>query len=389
MDAPQFTNLRTALAAVPDPRHARGQRYPWPVLLTLIAAALVSGQQGMRGIAQWVSEHAAELGPLVGLPAGRVPSAATLRRTVRMVDVAVLERHVAAFVATLPPPPPPRPAGPVAPPLPWTGVALDGKALNGANRQGADVFLVSLVRHADAAVLGQTAVPDKSNEITAAPELLARRDLTNWVMTMDALLAQPTLARQILQQGGHYLMVVKTNHPELYAAIAHLFTTHDRPDPTDCAAQMTSREWRRGQLERRTLERSAALNDYLPWPGVGQVMRRCCQRVDPRTGAIRTEVTYGITSLRPTAATPRQLETLWRGHWTIENRVHYVRDRTFGEDACQVWTGHAPQALAALRNGLLSLLRSRGWANIADALRHYAASVPRAIQLLTTAPARL
>lgn len=391
MDAPQFTSLRAALAAVPDPRHARGQRYPWPVLLTLIAAALVSGQQGMRGIAQWVSEHATELGPLVGLPVGRVPSAATLRRTVRTVDVGALEARLATFVATLPPPPPVvrAPTPPPVPSLPWIGVALDGKAVRGANRHGAEVFLVSLVRHQDAAVLGQTLVAEKSNEITAAPPLLDRRDLTNWVITMDALLAQTDLATQIRQQGGHYLMVVKTNQPELYTALERLFTAHFRPAPTDWAAQTTSRAWNHGRLEVRTLERSAALNDYLDWPGVGQVLRRCCQRVDPRTGEISTAVTYGITSLLPTAATPEQLERLWRGHWTIENRVHYVRDRTFGEDACQVWAGQAPQALAAVRNGVLSLLRSRGWRNIADALRHYGASVPRAIQLLTADPTRL
>ena len=110
MDAPQYTNLCAALAAVPDPRQRRGQRYAWPVLLTVIAAAVVSGQQGMRAIGQWVAEHADELGPMLGLVPGRIPSAATLRRAVRAVDLAALEAHLAAFVAALPPPPPPAPA---------------------------------------------------------------------------------------------------------------------------------------------------------------------------------------------------------------------------------------------------------------------------------------
>ena len=98
---------------------------------------------------------------------------------------------------------------------------------------------------------------------------------------------------------------------------------------------------------------------------------------------------YGITSLRPQEAGAEQLELLWRRHWTIENRDHYVRDVTMGEDACQVHTGHAAHALAALRNAILSLLRWKGWTNIAAAIRHYAASVLRSLELIGAVPARL
>jgi predicted transposase YbfD/YdcC len=390
MDAPQYTNLRTALAAVPDPRCRRGQRYPWPVLLTLIAAALVSGQQSLRAIGQWVAEHAAEVGPLLELPPGRVPSAATLRRAVRAVDLTALEAQITAFVAALPAPPPPAAASaPPVSPLPWTGLALDGKAVRGANRHGAQVHLVGLVRHDDARVLRQVAVAEKSNEITAAPRLLAGWDLRGTVTTVDAMLTQRALATQIRAQGGHYLMVVKANQPELLAAITTLFAQPPLPAASDAAASVSTCDQGHGRLDVRTLERSAALNDYLAWPAVGQVLRRTCQRVDLATGEITEEVTYGVTSLPPDAATVAQVEALWRGHWTIENRVHRVRDVTWGEDAGQVRRGHAPQALAALRNGLLSLLRALGWTQIADATRHYGAFAHRAIALLSTLPARL
>jgi len=395
MDAPQYTDLRALFRDVPDPRKARGQRYAWPVLLTLIAAALVGGQQGLRAIAQWVTEHAEEVRPLVELPAGRVPSAATLRRAVRAVDVVALEERLARFVADLPlpPSPPPDPTGAPAeaggPASGWIGQAIDGKAVRGANRHGARVHLVGLVRHGDGSVLGQVAVADKSNEITAAPRLLARRDLSGTVTTMDALLTQRALAEQIRRQGGHYLMVVKTNQPDLYAAIDRLFTECVVPEATDCAESATTLAKGHGRLEVRTLERSAALNGYLTWPDVGQVLRRTCQRITLATGEIGEETTYGVTSLPPQAASAAVIEALWRGHWTIENRVHHVRDRTLGEDAGQVRSGSAPQALAALRNGLLSLLRVLGWSNIADATRHYGASASRAVRLLSAAPSRL
>ena len=91
---------------------------------------------------------------------------------------------------------------------------------------------------------------------------------------------------------------------------------------------------------------------------------------------------YALTSLRRTEADATEIARLWRGHWTIENRVHYGRDVTLREDAGQVHTGHAAQALAALRNGILNTLRARGYTNIAAALREYAASVARTFHLL-------
>ena len=137
-----------------------------------------------------------------------------------------------------------------------------------------------------------------------------------------------------------------------------------------------------GRLERRTLESSIALNSYLDWPGVAQVLRRTCRRVSVSTGLIESKTTYGITSLPRDLAGPKLIEYFWRGHWTIENRLHYVRDETLGEDRCQIHTGTTPQVLATLRNGILTLLRYHGWSNIAEANRRYAASPQKALQLL-------
>lgn len=385
MDVPQSTDLRGVLATLADPRHARGCRYSWLALVTLIATALASGGQGVRAIAQWVREHAEEVGPAVGLAAGRVPREATVRRTVQAMVAATLEAALATFIQALPAAPSPAEAD--APAAPWVGLALDGKAVCGANRHGAQVHLLSLVRHDDGRVRDELLVPDKTNEITAAPPLLARQDLRGTVVTMDALLTQRQIAQQIRQHGGAYLMVVKENQPDLREAIATWFMTPppDAPVPGS-ADQVTTYAKGHGRVEVQHLERSTALNAYLDWPGLGQVLRRTCQRVALGTGELSTEVTYGITRLAAETGTAAELQALWRGHWTIENRVHHVRDRTFGEDGCQVWRGAGPQVLAALRNAVLSVLRSRGWTNISDALRHYGASALRALQLITEPP---
>jgi predicted transposase YbfD/YdcC len=384
MDARQYSSLAAALGDVPDPRQARGKRHAWPLILTLIGAALASGQQGVRAIGQWVAEHAEELVALLQPPRARLPSGSTVRRALRAVDIEALEGRVAAFVAGLAADPPPGRAAPA-----WAGLAVDGKAVRGANRHGASVHLVGLVRHADGLVLAQVRVAAKSNEITAAPVLLDGRELAGTVTTVDALLTQRALAAQIRRQGGHYLMVVKENQPELYLAIHRLFTEPPPPLATDHAERVTTTEKGHGRLDTRTLERSAALNEQLDWPEVGQALRRTYRSVTLATGVVSQEVTYGVTSLRPAEASAAEVEALWRGHWAIETRVHRVRDATMGEDAGQQRVGSTPQALAALRNGLLSLLRHRGWANIADALRHYGAYAQRALRLLGALPAGL
>lgn len=184
-------------------------------------------------------------------------------------------------------------------------------------------------------------------------------------------------------------MVAKDNQPSLTAAIELLFAGNCPVLPTDYLARHTTIDKRHGRLETRTLERSAALNAYLDWPDVGQVLRRTCHAVHLKTGVVRNEVSYGLSSLPAASTAPALLERLWRGHWTIENRVHYVRDVTFGEDAGQAWVGNTPHALATLRNLLLAVLRAHGWTNIADALRHYGAYAHRALALLRADPLRL
>jgi len=126
------------------------------------------------------------------------------------------------------------------------------------------------------------------------------------------------------------------------------------------------------RIEVRRLRASTALQGYVEWPGHAQVLELRRVVTNKRTAATREEVIYGITSLAPERATPAQLLRLWREHWHIENKLHYVRDVTFDEDRSQIRAGHAPQVMAALRNVAISLLRLCGAENIAAACRRYA-----------------
>jgi predicted transposase YbfD/YdcC len=381
----QYSTLMDALKMVPDPRKARGKRHPWTLLLTIIGAALASNYQTARAIAHWAKLHASELH--AALPElVRIPSASTLLRTLRQIDAGLLEQHLAQFVECLPTTTPY--AGCIISPHGEVlqGQAIDGKSVRSASAHGDRTHLVSLVQHESGVTLAQTEVECKRNEVAASQHLLAQRDLTGTVTTMDAGVTQRRIAQQIRQRGGHYLMVVKKNHPQMYAELALFFELSGILADNEHYDRCRSVSKGHGRLETRTLECLSGSCPEWQWADAAQIMRRTCVRLERKKGKCTLTVSYALTSLTAEEARATDLETLWRGHSPIENRKHYVRDVTLGEDRQPMHTGHAPQVLAAVRNALIDLWRSLGWTNIADAVRDTAASVQRALTFIGVRP---
>lgn len=137
-----------------------------------------------------------------------------------------------------------------------------------------------------------------------------------------------------------------------------------------------------GRSEIRTIQTSTIINDYLDFPYVAQVFKIERVTTNLKNEVTRKEVAYGITSLPPEKADPARLLKLVRGHWYIENGLHWVRDVTFDEDRSQVRTGAGPRALATLRNLAISLFRLHGYNNVARALRLNAWDAHRALALM-------
>ena len=197
-----------------------------------------------------------------------------------------------------------------------------------------------------------------------ATSLLSQLELKGKVVTGDALYCQQESSLRVLEQGEDYFWVLKDNQPGVKEAVSLLFA--ELPWGESLAG--ASREGRYGdRWERRRLWASAVLNGYLDWPGLGQV---CCME-RRRKGRETVERVYAITSLPPERADAERLLGIWRGHWGIENRLHWVRDVVFGEEQSQVRKESAPQLLAALRNLVIGMLRLCGVKNIAAALRQY------------------
>jgi predicted transposase YbfD/YdcC len=212
-----------------------------------------------------------------------------------------------------------------------------------------------------------------------APRLVeqVRPLLRGRVVSGDALYCQKALCQQLREAGADYLLAVKANQSDLLDDVALLFRD---PPPGErfLTAQTVTKHG--GRLEDRRLRASAVLATYLQeagWPDVQWVLavetsvRWPLHLTRPR----RHEIRYFLSSL-PASTPPAVLLACVRTHWHIENRLHWPRDVTLGEDACQVRTGRAPQALAAVRNAVIGLLHGHGVANGAAAIRACAWSPP-------------
>jgi len=212
-----------------------------------------------------------------------------------------------------------------------------------------------------------------------APRLVeqVRPLLAERVISGDALYCQKALCRQLRAAGAHYLFAVKGNQPDLHDDVVLLFRD---PPPGEVLLTVQTVDKHGGRLERRQLRASACLAAYLQeagWPDVGLVLAVESWVSWPRhpDRSIRHELRYFLSSL-PATTSPAEVLQRVRLHWHIENRLHWPRDMTLGEDACQVRTGRAPQALAAVRNAVLGLLHGHGVANGAAASRAYGWSPP-------------
>ena len=253
-------------------------------------------------------------------------------------------------------------------------IAIDGKTIRGAkNKTGKAPHLVAALAHGIGAVLGQVAVDEKSNEIPAVRELLkAFTDLAGAVFTIDAMHTQHDTAQAILSRGAGYVMTVKANMPTLYRQLKKL--------PWTAVPAVSAVSTDHGRRTRRTIKAVLA-PAWTGFAGAAQVAQ--LRRTVTRNGKKTVEVAYLITSDRD--ADPATLAAWVRGHWEIENCLHWVRDVTYQEDKSLVRTGNAPRVMASLRSLAISLLRLDGHINIAAANRHHARDPQRTLKLLQTA----
>jgi predicted transposase YbfD/YdcC len=377
MDEGQIVpSLRAIVAHVPDPRARRGRRHPWTALLLLVIVGLLCGANTQHALARWAHTTGWARLRRLGFVRRGGPSQPTLHRLLRDVNVDQLEAVLGPWLQHVR--------------RRWQqqarhwldGIAIDGKTLRGARRLGAaDAHLVSAFCQRRGLSLGQVAVPDPTNELGALSPLLAQLVLADETVTFDALFTQTTVAKQVVQQGGAYLMVVKGNQQWLLADITAATARRPRR-PVRRLGRAHSVRLAHGRFEQRTLEATAAPPD-LGWPHARQVLRLQRRFISKRTGQVlHDEIVYAVTSLSPDQASPAQLLRLWQAHWRIENQLHWVRDVVFGEDRSTTRTAHAHQALAAFRNLAISLIHWLRDSHVTAAREYFASHPTTLLRLL-------
>lgn len=345
--------IREYLEAVDDPRKARGIQHPLIAILNLCCVALLTGAKTPCAIARWWKNRPEEQKPemlaRLGFTRPYGPSQSTVYRVLGAVSIAQLEAILQQWAED-------QLQGLALEKDGLEGVALDGKTLRGSRKQGAEqTHLLSAFSHRLGITIGQRAVANKTNEIGEMPDLLLDLLLKGRVFTMDAMHTQRKTAQTIVERQGDYVMIVKENQGTLYQDLKVLFTEGDVVALLD--DQATTINQGHGRIERRSLQTSTAMNDFLDWPGVSQVFLIERYRIHARSGQTQYQANFGLTSLTLQQANAETLLQVVRDHWHIENRSHWVRDVTFGEDASQLRKGRLPQIMAALRNWAISIIR--------------------------------
>jgi predicted transposase YbfD/YdcC len=340
MTAAERLDIAYHFAALEDPRDERFITHPLDEVLTVALCAMLSGAESFGDIAAFGRAKESWLRSLgLALPGG-VPSHDTFRDVFRHLSPDAFGDCFAAWV------------GACCGRLGLGHVRVDGKSLRGS-RGPAGTCLHLVSAWAGGLTLAQVACEDKSNEITAIPRLLGLLALEGAVVSIDALGCQKDIAGQVIEQGGDYVLQVKDNQPRLLEDVLDCVAGHlEQQDTPPCAVEVDRGH---GRSERRTcwvVNGPEGIRDEALWPGLAAV----CFVVRERTTAAGTssEAAYFIGSR---AGTPQEYAAWVRGHWAIENKLHWVLDVTFGEDGCRLKDRNAAQNLAALRRVALALLR--------------------------------
>lgn len=360
-------DLLAAFRAVTDPRCRRGVRHQLVVVLGIAACAVLAGARSYVAIAEWA--HDLPVAVRARLEIYRsAPSESAIRRVLQAIDPHLLDRTVSGWLAAH--------AGVGASGCQrWQAIAVDGKTVRGARiGRGRAVHLLAALDHTDGVVLGQRVVDGKTNEITEFAPLLDGVALTDVIVTADALHTQREHADYLTARGAHYLLTVKGNQPKLQAQLKAL------PWPDVPTADIT-RDTGHGRVESRTVKITAVS------VGIGFPHARLAIQVIRRQRSLtsrswHTETVYAITDLDQAQIRPDEIVDILRGHWHIENRLHWVRDVTFAEDHSQIRTGHGPAVMATLRNLAISVHRRHGATNIAAATRRVSRRPSRILPLL-------
>ena len=340
---PRLLDPRPYFADLPDPRRVtQNKLHSLHDILMIVLSAVLSGIEDWVGMETFAQEREAWLRGFLELPNG-IPSHDTLSDVLGRIDPVAFR---AAFTAW---------ATAALPDLAGEQICIDGKAIRGS-REGDNpaVHLVSAFAGRARWVLAQQAVAEKSNEITAIPDLLGLLDLAGAVVSIDAMGCQKAIAQTIIDGGADYVLTLKDNHPTLCEDVRLWLDTEVARGRLP-VQETLEKDHGRIEIRRSALSPQIDWLDAKPdWAGLQAVGRVESTRIIG--DQVSTDCRYFLCSFPE----PDRFAATVRGHWGIENQQHWVLDVQFGEDACRTRNDHSVENLALIRRVALNVLRHNG-----------------------------
>ena len=335
--------------SLPDPRHTRNRRHLLVDVITIAVCGVIVGCSGPTSIERWAKAKADWLEELLSLQNG-IPSRDCIRRVLSALKPEAFQTCFQSWIVSLV-----SEDENIRP-----TIAIDGKSMRRSHdrRRGlGPLHLVSAWASEHGLSLGQVATEEKSNEITAIPELIDQIDVKGAIVTIDAMGCQKAIAKKIVDAKGDYVLAVKDNQPKLHDAIKELFSDERQDDLLKIPhRQHQTSEKGHGRIDERCyvlakIPSNASWKDA--WPGataVGMAVRM----IEKSDGTTDGDVRYFITSCYLSG---ERFAQAVRGHWGIENSLHWVLDVTFDEDQSRTRERFAASNLSWLRRFAISLLK--------------------------------
>lgn len=330
---------------LPDPRIERARKHPLLNIVFMAVCGILSGADSIAGIHEFAVDRRHWFARFLDLSSG-VPCDDTFARVLARIDPGAFEKCLLSWTQA------------VQEATNHRLIAIDGKTLRSScdpERGRSAIHMVSAWAVENTLSLGQVVVQEKSNEIPAIPELLPLLDISGALITIDAMGCQREIAEQIRQGGGDYVLAVKQNQPTLYEQVEEAIEAALEQSPEQVDEHMTV-ETGHGRHETRSYAITAAPESVDPegrWCDLKAVGIAISEREDSQGRASR-ETRYYILSRHLSA---EEFSAAVRGHWGIENNLHWQLDVSFREDECRVHRDHAPANLSVIRRFTLGLLK--------------------------------